>query len=896
MRGVPWPGCQWRLASSTRAVFLAFLLTAGVAAPLWAQGTQADYDRAAQLHRTIENKVFRDRVEPNWFDEGRQFWYRLRTGPDRHEFVLVHAEQGRREPAFDHGRLAAALVKAGEKDVRADALPIEQLELSTAEPAMDFRSRGKWWRCDLKTYALREWPRGNKDSAPGRGRLQSATGGPRASTHTGEETHLTFVNRTRHDVRLYWLDEEGRRHRYGTLKPGDAHEQHTFAGHVWLFVGPKGQALGVVEADESHAMIDIGDEAPPPAPEPLPGEKNRSPDGRWQAFVKDHNLWLRQIGNLPHDTSKIPVPEEFALSTDGTADDSYGDAIFWSPDSRKVAALRTRPGQQRKIYIVESSPKNEIQPRPHIIDYEKPGDRIAVWKPQLFDVAARRQIFVSDMLMPNPWSITELRWTPDSRRFMLLYNQRGHQVMRLLAVDAATGAVRTIINEQSPTFIDYSGKYFLQMLDASNEMIWMSERDGWNHLYLYDSEAARLKNQVTKGPWVVREVRAVDEKNRQIWFMAGGIRPGQDPYYAHLCRVGFDGSGLLVVTEGDGNHITSFSPDRRYVIDTYSRVDMPPVTELRRSADGRLLCELERADTRALFAAGWRPPEPMVAKGRDGLTDIYGLIFRPSNFDPKKKYPVIEDIYAGPQSFFVPKSFHPFSKCQEMAELGFIVVKIDGMGTSGRSKRFHDVCWKNLADAGLPDRIAWIKAAAAKYPQVDLSRVGIYGGSAGGQNAACAVMTHGDFYKVAVADCGCHDNRVDKLWWNEQWMGWPIGPQYAACSNVTLAPRLQGKLLLIVGEMDTNVDPASTMQVVNALVKADKDFDLLVIPGAGHGAAETPYGSRRRADYFVRNLLGVEPRAGSIKASAPPDGRVESPGPRDREAWRTGRRPTARGR
>jgi dipeptidyl aminopeptidase/acylaminoacyl peptidase len=287
---------------------------------------------------------------------------------------------------------------------------------------------------------------------------------------------------------------------------------------------------------------------------------------------------------------------------------------------------------------------------------------------------------------------------------------------------------------------------------------------------------------------------------------------------------------------------------------------MPPVVELRRSDDGKLLCELERGDWSRLLDGGWQPPERFSAKGRDGATDIYGVIWRPTNFDPKKNYPIIEDIYAGPQDSFVPKSFQSYYRDQSLAELGFIVVQIDGMGTSNRSKAFHDVCFKNLGDAGLPDRILWIRAAAATYPYMDLSRVGIFGGSAGGQNAARAVLTHGDFYKVAVADCGCHDNRMDKIWWNEQWMSWPVGPEYAESSNVTYASKLTGRLLLIVGEMDTNVDPASTMQLAGALVKADKDFDLLVIPGSNHGAAESPYGSRRRADYFVRHLLGVEPR------------------------------------
>jgi dipeptidyl-peptidase-4 len=282
---------------------------------------------------------------------------------------------------------------------------------------------------------------------------------------------------------------------------------------------------------------------------------------------------------------------------------------------------------------------------------------------------------------------------------------------------------------------------------------------------------------------------------------------------------------------------------------------------LRSSADGHLICELERGDWTELLRTGWRAPERFVAKGRDGTTDIYGLIFRPTNFEPGKKYPVIEDLYAGPQSAFVPKGFAAYYKAQALAELGFIVVKIDGMGTSHRSKAFHDVCWKNLVDSGFPDRILWMQAAAKQDSSLDVTRVGVFGGSAGGQSATCALLTHGEFYQVAVSDCGCHDNRMDKIWWNELWMGWPVGPHYAEQSNVTLAHRLQGKLLLIVGELDTNVDPASTMQVVNALVKADKDFELLVIPGSNHGSAESAYGARRRQDFFVRHLLGVEPRS-----------------------------------
>jgi dipeptidyl aminopeptidase/acylaminoacyl peptidase len=324
--------------------------------------------------------------------------------------------------------------------------------------------------------------------------------------------------------------------------------------------------------------------------------------------------------------------------------------------------------------------------------------------------------------------------------------------------------------------------------------------------------------------------------------------------------VNFDGTGLQVLTEGDGTHKVAFSPDRRWFLDTWSRVDQPPITELRRASDGKRILELERADDSRLRSQGWTVPERFVAPGRDGKTPIYGVLIRPSNFDPSRRYPVVEEIYAGPQGAFAPKEFGRLLRQHAIAELGFIVVQMDGMGTSQRSKAFHDVCWKNLADAGFPDRKAWIRAAAASRAWMDLSRVGLYGGSAGGQNALRGLLDHGDFYSVAVADCGCHDNRMDKIWWNEQWLGWPVDDAYRRSSNVEDAAKLQGHLMLVVGEVDTNVDPASTLQVVNALEKAGKDFDLLVMTGVNHGAAETPYASRRRMDFLVRHLHHREPR------------------------------------
>lgn len=583
---------------------------------------------------------------------------------------------------------------------------------------------------------------------------------------------------------------------------------------------------------------------------PPPGGK--SPDGKWEAFIKDNNVWLRNAGNN----------EERALSTDGNADDAFQRPLFWSPDSRWLACRREKPAQAHPVNMLESSPKDQVQPRLKTINYLKPGDKIAQARPVVFEVTEQkaRTFTVSDAEIPNPWSIEDLRWSPDSQRLTFQYNQRGHQVYRLMEISTAEeGKVRTIAAETPATFVDYTNKIFVRHLDATRELIWMSERDGWNHLYLYDEATGAVKNQITKGSWVVRRVLNEDEKTRQIWFIACGAVPGQDPYYEHLCRVNFDGTGFVILTQGDGTHEPEFSPDRQYFVDRWSRVDSPPVHELRRMADGSLVCELERGNADALLAKGWKYPQRFTAKGRDGQTDIYGVIYRPSNFDAAKKYPVIEEIYAGPHDRFAPKTFGLQQRQHGMTELGFIVVQMDGMGTNWRSKAFHDVCWKNLGDSGFPDRIAWMKAAAKKEPAMDLTRVGLYGGSAGGQSCLRGLLVHGDFYKAGVADCGCHDNRMDKIWWNEQWMGL-VGPHYAEQSNVTQAHRLTGKLMLTVGENDTNVDPASTMQVVNALIKADKDFDLVVFPGANHGIGESAYGQRRRMDFFVRNLLSVEPR------------------------------------
>ncbi len=579
--------------------------------------------------------------------------------------------------------------------------------------------------------------------------------------------------------------------------------------------------------------------------EPVP-----SPDGKLEAFLQNHNVWIRETAN-----PKKPAP----LSTDGSEGNYYtlGGPV-WSPDSRKLAVYRVRPGQRRRILYIESSPSDQVQPRTKETTYVKPGDALDIPQPVLFDVASRKQFPIDNALFPNPYAMSRIEWRKDSRAFTFEYNQRGHQVYRVIEVDAATGRPRAVIDESSPTFFCYYSKLYRKDLDDGRETIWMSERDGWNHLYLYDAASGRVKHQITRGQWVVRSVVAVDQQRRHIYFTAGGIDANQDPYFRYLFRIHIDGTGFTRLTPEGADHDVSISPDFQFFTATRSRVDLPPVTELRATSDGALIKVLEKVDAEKLRAAGWRAPEVFTAKGRDTKTDIWGLMYKPSQFDPAKQYPVLEYIYAGPHDSFVPKSFTAAHPMQAMAELGFIVVQMDGMGTSNRSKAFHDVCWKNIGDAGFPDRIAWHKAAAAKFPWYDVERLGIYGHSAGGQNSLGALLFHGDFYKAAASSAGCHDNRMDKISWNEQWMGWPVGPEYAASSNVDHASNLKGKLLLAVGELDTNVDPASTMQVVNALIKSKKTFDLLFLPGAGHGGWGD-YWDRKRADFFVQHLLGVTP-------------------------------------
>ncbi len=579
-----------------------------------------------------------------------------------------------------------------------------------------------------------------------------------------------------------------------------------------------------------------------------------SPDKQWVSFIKDYNVFIRSVA----------TNELIQFTSDGNKEKPY-DHLAWSPDSRYAIGYKMDPREQKEVYYILTSQPNTMRGQLRSQRYAQPGDEFTSYEMYVFQVAAKKAVKINtekyDFL-----GLPYIRWRKDNRYFTYEKADRGHQRFRIIEVDSETGNSRNIIDEQTNTFI-YEQRIFTHYLPETDEIIWSSEKDGWRHLYLVDATRGIVKNAITAGQWPVREIDSVDEKKREIWFRASGMHAGEDPYNVHYYRIGLDGKKLVALTPASGNHTVNFSPDRKYFIDTYSAPAVAPVTSLHRTADAKSIMELEKADVAAYLALGIRLPEVFVAKARDGKTDIWGVVCRPRHFDPNKSYPVIENIYAGPQDAFVPKNFMTYGEMQSMAELGFIVVQCDGMGTANRSKAFHDVCWKNLADAGLPDRILWIKALAAQYPYVDTTRVGVYGTSAGGQNSTGALLFHPQFYKAAVSACGCHDNRVDKQWWNEQWMGYPIGKHYEEQSNITNAAKLQGKLLLIVGEADTNVPPESTYRLADALIKSNKTFDFLTIPGMGHSDGG-PYGRKKKRDFFVKQLLGVDPpdrNTGEIK-------------------------------
>ena len=621
-----------------------------------------------------------------------------------------------------------------------------------------------------------------------------------------------------------------------------------YDGKQWLYV-TKGKG----------SLVDYG---PVPVREPEPhwmvvdDEKDAapvvSPDGTKTAFVRDNDVWVRDNASR----------KETQLTTDGTIGNYYSSWIQWSPDGKKIAMNKIRPVEKRFVHYVESSPAQGSQPVLHRQEYAKPGDELRFKLPVIIDVESGERLVPDTKLFDRQYDLYGPVWNTDSKGITFEYNERGHKNYRILEMSAGNGDVRPLVEESHDKYVNYS-RIFRHMLGDNRHIIWSSERDNYNHLYMYDRATGKPTHQITKGEWYVRDVLNVDEKNKKIYFSANGVNKDEDPYFIRYYVINFDGSGMTDLTPAKGTHTAVFSPDFKYLVDTWSTVSEAPVTALRDATDGREIKRIAEADITTLLEAGWTAPEVFVAPGRDGETPMYGIVVRPSNFDASKRYPVVEYIYQGPGDQYVPKSFISFNRnMSALAELGFVVVMVDGMGTSFRTREFENVCYKNLVDAGLPDHIAWIKALGKQYPYLDLDRVGIYGASAGGQESTTAVLRHPEFYKAAYSACGCHDNRMDKIWWNEQWLGYPVDESYAEASNVENAHLLTRPLMLVVGELDDNVDPASTMQVVDALIKANKDFELVVLPGVQHTLGES-FGEHKRYDFFVRHLLGVNPPAWS---------------------------------
>lgn len=601
-----------------------------------------------------------------------------------------------------------------------------------------------------------------------------------------------------------------------------------------------------------------------------------SPDGKKVAFIRNWNLWIRDVADK----------KETQLTTDGVKDYGYATdnagwkksdrpILLWSPDSKKIATFQQDQRHVSDMYLVST---NVGAPKLESWKYPIPTDSdiiriqrviIEVENAKVIRLKipsdARRGTLCDDIACSGSFDDNE--WNTDASKLAFVSSSRDHKEAKMRIADAATGDVKEIFEEKVATqYESGQGKVNWHYLAASNEIIWYSERDDWGHLYLYNATTGQLKNQVTKGDFVVTRLLKMDEKNRVLFFEANGREKGRDPYFSHFYRVDFTGKNLQLLTPEDGNHSISLSPDGKYFVDTYSKPDVPPTFDLR-EMNGKLITSLEKADISKLQATGWKAPEPITVKSRDGKWDLYGLLFKPTNLDVTKKYPVVNYIYPGPQGGGVgSRSFSPSrSDHMALAELGFIVVVIDGTCNPNRSKSFHDVCYGNMGDNTLEDQISGIKQLASTRPYMDINKVGIWGHSGGGFATAAAMFRYPDFYKVGISESGNHDNRNYEDDWGERYIGLLVKDakgksNYEVQANQTYAANLKGKLMIAHGGMDNNVPPYNTYLVVEALEKANKDFDLVIFPNARHGYGEDGfYMMRKRWDYFVKNLMGAEP-------------------------------------
>lgn len=600
-----------------------------------------------------------------------------------------------------------------------------------------------------------------------------------------------------------------------------------------------------------------------------------SPDGKRVAFIRDYNLWVREAA----------TGKETQLTTDGVKDFGYATnnagwtksdspVLAWSPDSKKIATFQHDGRGVSEMYLVHTQigpPKLEAW------KYPLPGDqKIFMIERVIIEVDAakvtrlkmpadpHRSTLCDHVVCGGVWA--DVQWSEDGRQLAFVSSSRDHKEAKLRVADAATGAVRDVLEEKVATFFESgNGRINWRYLAGSNEVLWFSQRDNWGRLYLYDAQTGKLKHQITNGEGNVTQLLRVDEQNRLLYFLGVGKEKGRDPYFRHFYSVGFDGKNLKLLSPEDADHEISLSPSGRFFVDGYSKPDVPPVTVLR-DWDGKQILTLEKADISRLLATGWKPPQPITVKARDGATDLYGLMFVPTKLDPGKKYPIINNIYPGPQTGSVRgRGFSAERGDQQaLAEIGFVVIQVDGMGTPWRSKKFHDFWYGEMGDNTLPDQVTAMKQLAQRHAWIDIDRAGMYGHSGGGNATAAAMFQYPDFFKVGVAQAGNHDNRLYEDDWAEKWQGLLKRNEdgttnYDNQANQLIAKNLKGKLLLAHGTLDNNVPPYSTLLVVNELIKANKDFDLILFPNRGHGFGNEVYMVRRRWDYFVRHLLGAEP-------------------------------------
>jgi dienelactone hydrolase len=601
-----------------------------------------------------------------------------------------------------------------------------------------------------------------------------------------------------------------------------------------------------------------------------------SPDGRKAVFLRDWNLWVRDVTSGRETPLTRDGVRDFGYATDNAGwTRSDRPIVLWSPDSRKIATFQQDQRGVGEMYLVDTRVGHPVL---QAWKYPLPGDRlITTIQRVVIDVASAKVVrfqmapdqhrsSLCDDIACRGGEWADVQWRDDGSTIAFVSTSRDHKYEQLRVADTATGVVRDVLEERAETFFESgNGRVNWRYLPATNEVIWFSERDNWGQLYLYDLKTGREKLQITGGSGNVTQLLRVDQRNRIVYFMAVGREPERDPYFRHFYRIGMDGRDLRLLTPADADHEVTPSPTGRFFVDVYSKPDVPPIAELHDS-EGRLLMTLETADVSKLTAMGWKPPLPITVKARDGVTDLYGLIYTPTGLDPAKKYPIVNHIYPGPQTGSVgSRSFSPArGDAQALAELGFVVVEIDGMGTPWRSKKFHEAYYGNMGDNTLADQVTGMKQLAERYQWIDIDRAGIYGHSGGGYATADAMFRYPEFFKVGISEAGNHDNRSYEDDWAEKWQGLlssaPDGTtNYDNQANQLIAKNLKGKLLLAHGTMDSNVPPYNTLLVVDELIKANKDFDLLFLPNRGHGFGNEPYMVRRRWDYFARNLLGAEP-------------------------------------